>query len=63
MELFANLVNGFQPLSSFAEVSILDVWLGSDYASVCCIFVFANVVFGKIENYRPVLITFLVRSL
>ena len=30
MELFANLVNGFQPLSSFAEVSILDVWLDSD---------------------------------
>ena len=33
MEFFAKIVNGFQPLNLFAKISILDVWLGSKYAS------------------------------
>ena len=32
MELFANIVNGFQPLTVFANSYILDVWQGSEYA-------------------------------
>ena len=31
MELFAIIVKGFQPLNSFAKISIIDVWLGSQY--------------------------------
>ena len=37
MELFAKIVNGFQPLTIFAKCSILDVRLGSG-----CAFVFQN---------------------
>ena len=33
MKLFANTVNDFQPLVTFGKSSILDVWLGSEYAS------------------------------
>ena len=33
MELFAKIVNGFQPLTIFARSSILDVRLGFEYAS------------------------------
>ena len=29
MELLAKIVNGFRPLTTFAESSVLDVWLGS----------------------------------
>ena len=33
MEIFAKIVNGFQPLTIFAKSSILDVLQGSEYAS------------------------------
>lgn len=33
-ELFAKLVNGFQPLIIFVKSSILDFWLGSECACV-----------------------------
>ena len=33
MKLFAKTVNGYKPLTIFAESSILDVWQGSEYAS------------------------------
>ena len=33
MELFAKIFNGFEPLTNFAESSILNVSLGSGYAS------------------------------
>ena len=33
IELFAKLVNGFQPLTIFAKVFILDVRIGSEHAS------------------------------
>ena len=33
MELFAKVVNDFQPLTIFAKSYILDVWLDSEYAS------------------------------
>ena len=33
MEFFAKVVNGFQPLSVFIKISILDVWLASRNAS------------------------------
>ena len=33
IELFAKIVNGFQPLIIFTKSSILDVWQGSEYAS------------------------------
>ena len=33
MELFAKIVKGFLPLTTFAKTSILDVPLGSEYAS------------------------------
>ena len=33
MEFFAKIVNGFQPLSVFIKISILDVWLASRNAS------------------------------
>ena len=31
MELFAKVVNGSKPLTTFAETSFLDVWLGAGY--------------------------------
>ena len=31
MELFAKIVNSFQPVTIFAKSSILDIWLGSEY--------------------------------
>ena len=31
--VFAEVVNGFQLLTIFAKISILKVWLGSEYAS------------------------------
>ena len=34
MELFAKITNVFQPLSIFLKSSILDIWLGSEYASL-----------------------------
>ena len=42
MEVFAELVNGFQPLIIFDESAILDIWQVSEYASEsgvkkCCI--------------------------
>ena len=33
MELFAKIVNGFQPFTIFAKVYILDVQLGLEYTS------------------------------
>ena len=33
MELFAKIVNEFQPLTIFEKSSILDVWLGIERAS------------------------------
>ena len=33
MKPFAKLFNGFKPLTTFAKTSVLDVWLGSEYAS------------------------------
>ena len=30
MELLAKIVNGFQPLTIFLKMSILDIWVGSD---------------------------------
>ena len=33
MEIFAKIVNGFQPLTIFAKSCILDVLQGSEYAS------------------------------
>ena len=34
MEFFAQVVNSFQPLSIFAESSILNAWEGSEYVPV-----------------------------
>ena len=34
LELFANIVNSFQPLTNFVKLSILGAWRGSEYASV-----------------------------
>ena len=34
MEPFLKMFNDFQPLNILAKHSILDVWLGSEYASV-----------------------------
>ena len=34
MELFAKIVNGFQPLTIFAKSSTLGVQLGAEYASI-----------------------------
>ena len=34
MELFMEIVNGWKLLTIFAKSSILDIWLGSEYASV-----------------------------
>ena len=34
MERFAKIVNGLEPLPVFVKRSILDVWKGSQYASV-----------------------------
>ena len=33
MELLVKLINGFQPLTNFAESSVLHIWLGSECAS------------------------------
>ena len=33
MELFEKKVNSFQPLTIFARILFLDVWLGSGYTS------------------------------
>ena len=33
MERFAKIINSFQPLTTFAKRSILDVWQGSEFAS------------------------------
>ena len=33
MELFEIIVNDFQPVTIFAESSILDLWAGPEYAS------------------------------
>ena len=37
-ESFVNVLSGSQPLSFFAEMLILDVWLGSEYPSNTCIY-------------------------
>ena len=34
VELFAKIVNCFEPITIFAKRSNLDIWLGSEYASV-----------------------------
>ena len=36
MELCVKLVNSLQPLTLFLKNSILDVWLGCEYASIRC---------------------------
>ena len=33
MKFFAKIANGFQLLTIFAKIFILDAWLGSEYAS------------------------------
>ena len=33
MELFSEIVNGFQPLTISTKSSVLDVWQGSEYVS------------------------------
>ena len=33
MELFAKIVNGLKPMTIFAKISILDIWLGFDHSS------------------------------
>ena len=33
MKLFVKTVNGLQPLTNFAKSSILDIWLGIEYAT------------------------------
>ena len=33
MVLFAKNVNDFSPLTAFVQISISDVWLGSEYLS------------------------------
>ena len=43
MKLFARIVNGFQLLTIFAKSSILDIQLGSEYAS--------ELLFNKIVRY------------
>ena len=37
-KLFAETVNSWKPLTILVKSSILDVWLGSEYTTVCCIF-------------------------
>ena len=32
MEVFTKIVNGFQPFTVFIKSSILDIWLGYEYA-------------------------------
>ena len=34
MERFAKIVNSYNPRTIFAKSSILDVWVGPEYASV-----------------------------
>ena len=34
MEVFAKIVNGFQLITIFAKSSFLDVWQGSEYATI-----------------------------
>ena len=33
MKLFVQIVNGLQPLTIFAKSSILDIWVGTEYAT------------------------------
>ena len=33
MKLFVKIVKGLQPLTNFAKSSILDIWLGTEYAT------------------------------
>ena len=53
MDLFAKIVNVFQPLTIFAESFILDVRLGSAYASVVslCIFLLEKRGLDKCESH------------
>ena len=34
MDLFMKIIHGWEPFTIFAKTSILDVWLGSEYATV-----------------------------
>ena len=44
MEIFEKIVNGFKPVTIFAKRSILDYWLGSEYASDCATVIWSNTV-------------------
>ena len=46
MELFVNIRNYLKPFTIFSSSFILDVWLGSKYASEAC---FSRVIFNKID--------------
>ena len=50
MELLANEFNGFQPLTIFAKISAIDIWLGSKYAPRVC-----PKVISKNHNFEPFL--------
>ena len=58
MEIFVEIVNGFQPLIIFAKTSILDVWQGIEYASAA-----SNSVslFLALETFRTFIFSYIVQ--
>ena len=44
MKLLPKIVNVFEPLNIFTKNFILDVWRGSDYASI---------IFSKVADLQP----------
>ena len=58
MEIFVEIVNGFQPLIIFAKTSILDVWQGIEYASAT-----SNSVslFLALETFRTFIFSYIVQ--
>ena len=45
MDLFAKIINGWKTLTIFAKRSILDIWLGSEYASVWTSYSYISLIF------------------
>ena len=43
MEFFAEIVNRWKSFTFFVKHSILDVWQGSEYASVICYSLFVKI--------------------
>ena len=43
MEFLAEIINRWKPFTFFVKHSILDVWQGSEYASVICYSLFVRV--------------------